>query len=70
MAADPYPKRTIFEQERFYFTDNRLVRWLGNKNVAQSVTSPEARERSSDLLRDVHRFKAVMPACHPKYAPE
>jgi hypothetical protein len=68
-GRDPYPKRTIVEQERFYFTADRLVRWLGNKNVPQAVTSPEASERASDLLSDVRRFRAVMAACHPKYAP-
>jgi hypothetical protein len=68
-GRDPYPKRTIVEHERFYFSVDRLVRWLGNKNIPKRVTSAEARERASDLLTDVRSFKAVMPACHPKYAP-
>jgi hypothetical protein len=68
-GRDPYPKRTIIEHERFYFSGDRLVRWLGNKNVPEKVTSAEARERASDLLKNVRAFKAVMPACHPMYAP-
>jgi hypothetical protein len=65
----PYPKRTIVEHERFYFSSDRLVRWLDKKNGAQAVMSAEARERAADLLKDVRQFRAAMPACHPKYAP-
>lgn len=68
-AHDPYPKRTIIEHERFYFSADRLIRWLGPKNVPKRVTSTEARERADELLNEVRRFRAVMPACHPKYAP-
>jgi hypothetical protein len=68
-GRDPYPKRTIVDQERFYFSADRLVRWLGNRNVRQSVTSSEALDRAAELLNEVRSFKAVMPACHPKYAP-
>lgn len=69
-GRDPYPKRTMVEQERLYFTGDRLVRWLGARNVSRPVTSSEARQRSRHVLSDVRRFKAVMPACRPKYAPE
>ena len=68
-GRDPYPKRTIIEHERLYFSSDRLVRWLSNKSVAVAVTSPEARERADALLNDARRFKAVMPMCHPKFAP-
>ena len=68
-GRNPYPKRTIVERERFYFSTDRLVRWLDKRNGAQPVTSAEARERAKDLLNDVRRLRAVMPACQPKYAP-
>ena len=67
---DPYPRRTKVERERFYFTADRLVRWLGNRNAPRSVTSDEAGEKTKELLEDVRRYVAVMPACRPKYAPE
>ncbi|HXE60297.1 MAG TPA: YciI family protein [Gemmatimonadaceae bacterium] len=67
--GQPYPTRTLVEHERFYFSNDRLIRWLGNRNVPHTVTSTEARERATDLLTDARDFKAVMPACRPKYAP-
>jgi hypothetical protein len=67
-GRDAYPKRTIVERQRFYFTDGRLVRWLGNGNAPRSVTSSEARTHIKTLMNDVRRFRAVMPACRPKYA--
>lgn len=68
-GRDPYPKRTIIEQERFYFSRDRLVRWLGNRNVPNSLTSAQARVHAAELLKDARSFKAAMPACRPKYAP-
>lgn len=39
------PKRTIVEQEHFYFTTDRLVRWLDKHKGLQMVDSAESRER-------------------------
>jgi hypothetical protein len=69
-SRDPYPKRTIVEQERLYFSGDRLIRWLGNRNVPQDAASTDAGERATELLSDVRGFKAAMPACRPRYAPD
>jgi hypothetical protein len=68
-GRDPYPPRTRVEHERFYFTADRLIRWLGAKNEARSVATSDAKERGGQLLGDAQRLRAVMPACQPKYAP-
>lgn len=68
-GVHPYPRRTIHEEQRYYFADGRLVRWIGIGNRQQSVTSSTARERVSELLAEAARFRAAMPACTPRYAP-
>ncbi|MEO8561825.1 MAG: hypothetical protein ABI601_07100 [bacterium] len=65
---NPYPRRTIFEDERFYFVRDRLARWLGPTNRRRSVSSSAAREETRSLVNDAHRFRAAMPACQPTYA--
>ena len=68
-GRDAYPRRTRVEHERFYFKDNRLIRWLGNKNEARTIATSAAKEKEGQLLGDAQRLRAVMPACQPKYAP-
>jgi hypothetical protein len=69
-GSTPYPPRTIVERERFYFTSDHLIRWLGARNEPSNVGTSEARRRERELLRDAQRLRAVMPACKPKFAPE
>ena len=69
-GKDAYPKRTMIERERFYFTSDRLIRWLGLKNKPQSVSTSAAKQQEDELLADARRLRATMPACQPKYAPE
>lgn len=66
-GKDPYPPRTIVEDERFYFVGERLIRWLDPKGKPQHVTSHDAEEQSRQLLADARRLRAVMPGCQPSH---
>ncbi|RYG72207.1 hypothetical protein EON80_04395 [bacterium] len=44
------PGKITKYQERFYFQNGKLARWLDEKNVAQSVTSNEAKSKEKDTL--------------------
>jgi hypothetical protein len=69
-GTTPYPKRTIVERARYYFTADRLVRWLGAGNKPQAVSSHAATEQETELLGDARRLRAAMTECRPNYEPE
>jgi len=65
-TSGPYPKRTEIDDERLYFTDGRLVRWLGNKNKPMDITSDSAKRRAEEYLTEAREYHDMMPACKPK----
>lgn len=67
-GKDPYPARTIVEDQRFYFVGDRLIHWLEPNGKPQNVTSRDAEEQGRQLLADARRLRAAMPGCQPRYA--
>ena len=43
-------------EQRFYFVDGQLVRWLGVGNVPQAVDRPAARQQAAQLLEQARQF--------------
>lgn len=44
------------EEERFYFTGSKLLRWLDAKKKPLDVTTQEASKKAAELLEDAARF--------------
>ena len=45
-------------EERFYFADGKLIRWLGNGNKPVSLGA-ESDKRAAELLESAAKFKAL-----------
>lgn len=60
--------RSVRSEERFYFSGDTLIRWLGSKNAPQPLNTTAARERSRQWLEAAHLYQRLMRGCHPKYA--
>ena len=50
------------DQNRFYFHDQQLIRWVDSTRALHSTTDAEARERSGDLLREARLLVACAKA--------
>ena len=67
-SSGPYPKRTEFEEERFYFADGKLIRWLGNDGKPQDITTRTSERRGADMFAEGERYYDLMAGCAPKTA--
>jgi hypothetical protein len=65
-TSGPYPKRTEFEEERLYFADGKLIRWLGQNNKPHDVTTRASERHGADMLAEGNHYHDLMAGCSPK----
>jgi len=64
-SGDPYPKRTEWKEERLYFADGKLIRWLGNQNKPHDVSDRASIRHGADIRADGDRYHDLMAGCKP-----
>jgi hypothetical protein len=65
-TSGPYPERTEFQEERLYFAEGKLIRWLGNDNKPHDVTTRASERHGADMLAEGNHYHDLMAGCNPE----